>query len=107
MKITKQNDSVLVELSQAELSAIKLMANMAIESSAELSSIDPVEDIQGYHAHKNLEYCSRFLDRISGDAEYYCGPHEFHKIGHEFFELFMARGGCAVANSMDDVPTLE
>ena len=107
MKITKQNSSVLVELSQAELSAIELMARMSIESAARLSSIDPVEDLEGYHGWRNLEYCSRFLSRISMNVETPCGLHDFHKVGHEFYDLFMAMGPHVSAMTIDDVPTLE
>lgn len=106
MKIVKQNSSVLVELSQAELSAIELMARMATESAAELSSVDPAEDLDTYHAWRNLECCSRFLSRISMDVERPCGLHEFHKVGHEFYDLFMMMGPHVSAMTIDDVPIL-
>ena len=89
MQITKQEDSVLVELSQAELSAIRLMAEMALDCGSALSLIDPADDPGPYHVWTNLQSCSTFLNRISEHAERTYGPHQFHKIGREFCELFM------------------
>ncbi len=95
MKITKQNSSVLIELSQAELSAIRFMAEMVSESTSLLHSIDPAMDPGPYHVAESLCCCSRFLRSISEHVEGSCSPHEFHEIGREFFELFMpeALGG--------------
>lgn len=89
MQITKKENSVLAELSQAELSAIRLVSKMASESASELSSIDPGENLGIYSASKNLGYCSRFLTMISEDVGSLYSPHEYHKFGNEFFELFM------------------
>ena len=89
MKIVKQEDSVLVELSQAELSAIRFMAEIALACGSALSLIDPAEDPGPYHAWINLQSCSTFLNRISEHAERTYGPHQFNEIGHEFYELFM------------------
>ena len=89
MQITKKEDSVLVELSQAELSAIRLMAEMASESASSIPLIDPAVDPGPYHATENLYFCSAFLRRIGEHAERPCAPHKFHEIGHEFYALFM------------------
>ena len=89
MQITKKEDSVLVELSQAELSAIRLMAEMASESTSLLHSVDPAMDPGPYHIAETLYSCSTFLRRISDHAEITYDPHQFHEIGREFFELFM------------------
>ena len=89
MQITKKEDSVLIELSQAELSAIRLMAEMALESASSVPLVDPAVDLGPYIATENLYSCSRFLRRISEHVEKPCGPHKFHEIGHEFYALFM------------------
>lgn len=89
MQVTKKEDSVLVELSQAELSAIRLMAEMALESASSVPLVDPAVDPGPYHATKNLYSCSTFLNRISEHAERVYAPNQFGKIGREFYELFM------------------
>lgn len=89
MQVIKKKDSVLVELSQAELSAIRLMAGMALDCGLALSLTDPAVDPGPYHAWTNLYYCSTFLSRISEHAERIYGPHQFNEIWREFYELFM------------------
>ena len=78
MKITKQNNSVLVELSQAELSAIKLMAEQAIQAGVAVLDIEVKDSVANEgkspkfwtpSAYSTLMYCSRFLGVIGDYAD--------------------------------------
>lgn len=89
MQITKKEDSVLVELSQAELSAIRFMAETALDCGSALSLIDPADNPCPHRAWINLQSCSTFLNRISEHAERIYEPHEFDEVWREFYELFM------------------
>lgn len=78
MKITKQNNSVLIELSQAELSAIKLMAEQAIQAGVAVLDIEVKDSVANEgkgpkfrtpSAYSTLMYCSRFLGVIGDYAD--------------------------------------
>lgn len=78
MQITKKEDSVLVELSQAELSAIKLMAESALQAGTAVFDIEIEAAMRNESAdtrpetpsaYSTLMYCYEFLRVIGNHAE--------------------------------------
>lgn len=110
MKVTKQSDSVLVELSQAELSAIKLMAEQAIQAGVAVLDVE-VEaatadegrnnNLRTPCAYSTLMYCSRFLGVI-GD---YADSDDVDLS--TFASIFVPMAIHVGAHSMDDVNPID
>lgn len=69
MQITKKEDSVLVELSQAELSAIKMMAERSLESASRVLAIDFVDHPEACSAYNDLTCCYELLKKLGMNAE--------------------------------------
>lgn len=78
MKIIKKEDSVLVELSQAELSAIRFMADNALEAGSAVLDIEVEASMRNEgteaqpetpSAYSTLMYCYEFLGAIGNHAE--------------------------------------
>ena len=102
MQITKKEDSVMVELSQAELSAIKLMAESALQAGAAIFDIEIEADMRNegsdtqpetLSVYSTLMYCHEFLRVIGNHAE-------SDEVGiHAFASLFipMALHDCSEA----------
>lgn len=88
MQIIKQENSVLVKLSQAELSAIKLMAENALRAGAAVFDIEAkayigVDATDFPSAYSTLMYCHEFLRAIGSHAE-------SDEVGiHAFASLFV------------------